>query len=74
MDSGIVGGEMRFHAVIVDIDASGLAVGALIHDLRATAPGQEFRIVLDLVDQSEHVHGAVRNEDRFPDALHRLLE
>ncbi|GIK87776.1 MAG: hypothetical protein BroJett026_32570 [Betaproteobacteria bacterium] len=45
----------------------------LLQHRGAAAPRQEAGIVLDVVDQREHLLRAVRDEDGLADALHGAL-
>src|SRR6185295_16581266 len=66
----IVGREMRFDAVKVDVDASGLHFIPTGCDVNAGAPWQKLRIVLDLIDEIEHFKSRERNQHRLLHALH----
>src|SRR6266550_2334446 len=68
----IVGREMHLDAVIVNVDARGLAAGMLLDDARALAPRQELRVERDIVDELEHLRGAEGNQHGFLDAGHKL--
>ena len=66
-----VGGrEVCPHAVIVDIDPHQRRGRCSLENGGAAAPRQERGVILDPLDQVEHLLRAVLDEHRFTDAGH----
>jgi len=67
---GIFSGEMGLDAVIADVDARRSDLGIAFDQLGSATPGQKLRIVLDAVDELEHLRRRTRDEDGFFDDGH----
>ena len=67
---GIFRGEMGFDPVVVDVDACRRMPVSPGNQLGSAAPGQEFRVILDTIDQFEHLLRRQRDENGFFDKRH----
>jgi len=56
--------------VVVDLDRRDQPGRRALSHVDAAAPGQEDRVVFDLVDEGEHLFGAVIEQDGFVDDCH----
>ena len=63
-------GEVRAHAMEVDVDADHDPGTVALDHLDAAAPRQECGVVLDRLDQREHLLAAVRDEHGLVDVGH----
>ena len=59
---GILGGEALPDAVVVDLNGGNQLVRRPLTDLDPAAPGQKRRIILNPVNQGEHLLGAVSEQ------------
>ncbi len=61
----VFGGKARFDTVIIDVHARHRQLRRALNHLTAAAPGQEARIILDAIDEFEHLLGAALDEHGF---------
>jgi hypothetical protein len=61
---------VRLQAAVVDLEARTRDLATALEHARAGAPRQELRIVLDIVDEREHLLGRAWHEDGSGDGRH----
>ena len=70
---GILGGEALPDAVVVDLNGGHQPVRRPLTDLDPATPGQKRRVILDPVDQGEHLLGAVSEQYGFMNNGHDAI-
>ena len=66
----VFGREMRLEPVVIDMHRRRGARRRAVMQLRAAAPGQEQGVVLDAIDEGEHLRRRAFDQYRFFDQGH----
>ena len=70
---GILSSEALADAVVIDLNGRHQPVRRPLPDLDPTAPRQKRRVILDPVDQGEHLLGAVSEQYGFMNNCHDAI-
>lgn len=62
---GVLGGKIRFDALEIDMYATCRQIFGSFQQFSSVAPGKKFWVILDPVDQIEHLGHAIFDQNGF---------